>query len=117
MGVARAAAGMMRRRRTIKFEEPMEPDPDEQELRMFESNCHLLNTKQYKGLRRVKVEIWLLFEDQTSSVYAKITQASLMLLIVFSTILILVQSYGRCKWVSEPAEGRPLDELPGCTGL
>ena len=75
---------------------------------MFESNCHLLNTKQYKGLRRVKVEIWLLFEDQTSSVYAKITQASLMLLIVFSTILILVQSYGRCKWVSEPAEGRPL---------
>ena len=92
---------------------------------MFETNCHLLNTKQYTGKRRLQVrgtttkhaapqhvttlrlhapmvsqvELWLLFEDQTSSIYAKITQISLLGLIVFSTVLILVQSHTTCIFV------------------
>ena len=58
-----AAAVGMRKMSSLKSirsgakaaEEALEPDPDEQELQMFEHNCRLLNTKQYKGIKRWQV--------------------------------------------------------------
>jgi hypothetical protein len=94
-----AAAGALRKHRAAKPEASFEEDPEEAELRSFEKNCQLLNTKQYKGLRRVQVELWLLFEDQTSSSAAMFTQGLIFFLIIFSTALILVQSTGQCKYV------------------
>ena len=107
-----AVANALRRRNTQ--DEPMEPDPDERELRMFEHNCRLLNTKHFSGLQRLQVETWLLFEDQKSSVYAMWTQTVLLMLIVFSTGLILVQSYLSCKYVftENPETGVSYLELP-----
>ena len=81
---------------------------------MFEDNCLLLNTKQYTGIKRVRVELWLLFEDQGSSVFAKITQMSLLILIIFSTVLILVQSYVACMWAQAPVDGRAYEDLEAC---
>ena len=64
------------------------------------------------------MEIWLLFEDQSSSIYAKVTQIGLMLLIVFSTILILVQSMGNCQYVlGHAAAGTPYAQLTPCVNL
>ena len=31
-----------------------DPDPDESELRSFEKNCQMLNTRQYSGVRRLQ---------------------------------------------------------------
>ena len=47
-------------------------DAEEAEMLAFEMHCQLLNTQQYKGFRRWQVEIWLLFEDQTSSTAAAV---------------------------------------------
>ena len=57
-----AAAVGMRKMSSLKSlrsghkaaEEALEPDPDEQELQMFEHNCRLLNTKQYSGIKRLQ---------------------------------------------------------------
>jgi hypothetical protein len=99
--IGAATKGMMLFRKSSAVEsDVMEPDPDEEELRNFEANCRLLNSKQYTGFRRLQVETWLLFEDQTSSWYAQVVQFSMFVLIVFSTALILAQSHGECRWVS-----------------
>ena len=42
------------------------------ELIAFENNCKLQNTRQYSGIKRLQIECWLLFEDQTSSIWAKV---------------------------------------------
>lgn len=97
--IATAAAGARLFRRGADENEPMEPDPDETELRMFEHNCRLLNSKQYTGFRRLQVETWLLFEDQTSSIWAQVVQFCMFVLIIFSTALILAQSVGECAWM------------------
>jgi len=98
--IVAAAGGMITFRKHHPSDEPMEPDPDEQELRMFEHNCRLLNSKQYTGFRRLQVETWLLFEDQTSSIYAQLVQFGMFILIIFSTALILAQSVGECSWAA-----------------
>ena len=91
---------------------------------MFEHNCRLLNTKHFSGVQRIQVEVWLLFEDQKSSVYAMWTQTVLLVLIVFSTGLILVQSLMPCKYVfeSDPVSGAswlatPYESLALCDNL
>ena len=99
-----AAKGLkMRRQQTFQAKgrkidrDVLEKDPDEKELLTFEDLCYWLNTKKFTGMTRVQVELWLLFEDQTSSIYAKITQWFLLFLIVFSTVLILLQSQVPCQ--------------------
>ena len=94
-----------------------EPDPDEAELLSFEKNCQILNVQQYTGWRRLQVEIWLLFEDQTSSVLAKWVQGCILVVIIFSTFLILLQSYGECRYVLPPSQGVPWDALASCDAL
>jgi len=108
-----------RRRRAFPVEEDVrEPDEDERELINFERHCNLLDTRQYHGLQRVQIEIWLLFEDASSSVAAQVVQTGILLLIIFSTILILVQSYTECKWVQGTicvgTVCTPFDELTSC---
>ena len=61
------------RRRAFPVEEDVrEPDEDERELVNFERHCNLLDTSQYHGLQRVQIEIWLLFEDASSSLAAQV---------------------------------------------
>lgn len=84
----------------------------------FEKNCQLLNKQQYKGFRRWQVEIWLLFEDNTSSTYAFVVQGSLLVLIIFSTGLILAQSSANtCAYYRSPVAGVPWESLTPCLSL
>ena len=108
------ANAMRRRRSQSGVVDIAEPDPEEEELRAFEKNCRLLNTVQYRGWRRFQVEVWLLFEDQTSSRAAALVQGSIFMLIIFSTALILIQSLNECKWVYGPAAGLPYANLTEC---
>ena len=95
--------------------EVLEEDSNElSELANFEANCQMLNSRQHTGFKRVQVELWLIFEDQTSSTTAKVVQITLITLIVLSTILILVQSELECKWIFGSAEGRSYDTLLPC---
>jgi len=63
-----------------------------------------LDAAHEKGLRKVQVSTWLLFEDSTSSVAAKVVQGVLMLLILISTVNMLVESHTACRFEvrSEP---------------
>ena len=62
-----------------------------------------LDAAHEKGLRKVQVSTWLIFEDSTSSLAAKIVQGVLMLLILISTVNMLVESHGcRFEVRSEP---------------
>ena len=63
-----------------------------------------LDASQETGLRKVQVSTWLLFEDSTSSLAAKVTQGMLILLILISTINMLVESHTACRFEvrSEP---------------
>ena len=63
-----------------------------------------LDAAHEKGLRKVQVSTWLLFEDSTSSVAAKVVPGVLMLLILISTINMLVESHTACRFEvrSEP---------------
>lgn len=93
-----------------------EPDPDEMELRAFESNCERLDSSRATSRWHwLQVEAWLLFEDTSSSPAAKWVQGSLFVLIIFSTCLILAQSWTDCKWVDAIPAGRfGYDALPAC---
>ena len=72
--VAGAAAGALRMR------DKNGADPEgaevEHELNIFERTVRLVDTRRYRGIKRCQVEIWLLFEDQSSSVYAKVRSAA-----------------------------------------
>ena len=63
-----------------------------------------LDAAHEKGLRKVQVSTWLIFEDSTSSLAAKVVQGVLMLLILISTINMLVESHTACRFEvrSEP---------------
>ena len=63
-----------------------------------------LDASRETGLRKVQVSTWLLFEDSTSSLAAKVTQGFLILLILISTINMLVESHTACRYEvrSEP---------------
>ena len=71
--VGAASAGAIIQRRGGKMLMSTEStDAEESEIMSFERDCQLLNTQQYKGFRRFQVEVWLLFEDQTSSTCAAV---------------------------------------------
>ena len=72
--VAGAAAGALRMRDKNGAE--AEWGEAEREVVDFEANCNLVDTRQFRGLKRIQVEVWLLFEDQSSSVYAKVRSRS-----------------------------------------
>ena len=92
-----------------------EPDPDEAELVRFEQHCKLLETHRYKGVEWLQVQLWLIFEDASSSLTAKVVQASILVLIIFSTLLILVQSFNECKWIDDAqVDGIPFADLAPC---
>ena len=63
-----------------------------------------LDASHERGLRKIQVSAWLLFEDSTSSMSAKVVQGVLILLIVISTINMLVESHTSCRFEpnSEP---------------
>ena len=62
-----------RRRATPVDEDAREPDEDESELVNFERHCNLLDTRKYHGLQRLQIEVWLLFEDASSSIAAQVS--------------------------------------------
>ena len=64
-----------------------------------------LDASHETGLRKVQVEVWLLFEDSTSSTAAKVVQGVLMLLILISTMNMLVESHTSCRY--EPSSEPP----------
>ena len=91
-----------------------DPDPDEAELVSFEAHCKLLKTHRYRGLEWLQVHIWLLFEDQNSSWSATVVQGFIFFMIVFSILLVLLQSLNECKWAFAPTAGIAYDDLPYC---
>lgn len=110
-----AAANMMKRTQAEKDQQSSKEE-DENEQQKFELSCRLLDTKQFSGFERLQVEMWLLFEDQTSSVWAFLTQGVLLLLIVFSTFLVVMQSStNECGYMIGPTAGRSWEDLQPCT--
>ena len=65
-----------------------------------------LDAAHEKGLRKVQVSTWLIFEDSTSSLAAKVVQGVLMLLILISTINMLVESHTACRFEVRRAQPR-----------
>ena len=63
-----------------------------------------LDASHETGLRKVQVSTWLLFEDSTSSLGAKVVQGVLLMLILISTINMLIESHTACRFEvrSEP---------------
>ena len=63
-------ARFRRRRDDNLLQAPRDDDDDDAEGRMlssFEADVEMLDTLQYTGVRRLQVDIWLFFEDATSS--------------------------------------------------
>jgi len=72
---------------------------DEDELNKWELQIQRLDYSKYTGLRRFQVQLWLLFEDATSSKAAGVIEIVLLVLIVISTALILIKSITHCYYV------------------
>lgn len=70
----------------------IEEDLEEEEVTLDASN--------ETGLRKLQVHVWLLFEDSTSSLAAKVVQAVLIVLILVSTLNMLVESHTDCHYDS-----------------
>lgn len=109
------------RRRRGPDEDEEEPDPDESELRNFERHCMLLDSKQFEGRQLWQVRTWLLFEDGSSSIAASVLQTTILVMIVFSTGLILAQSVTECRYVQCASSSCapefpvvPYEQLPAC---
>ena len=83
-------------RRSADPMEMVEPDAADEEV--------TLDASGETGLRKIQVSAWLLFEDSTSSLAAKVVQGGLILLILVSTINMLVESHTACRFevTSEP---------------
>jgi hypothetical protein len=64
-----------------------------------------LDASNEKGLRKIQVSAWLLFEDSTSSSAAKVVQSILVMLILVSTINMLIESHTNCRF--NPTSGAP----------
>ena len=58
----------------------------------------LLDSKQFEGRQLWQVRTWLLFEDGSSSIAASVLQTTILVMIVFSTGLILAQSVTECRY-------------------
>ena len=77
----------------------------------------VLDVKKLSGLRKWQMHFWLLFEDSTYSLTAEVVQATIMLLILLSVVIMLIQSVTYCRWDDDgvqPLQLRPriCDERP-----
>ena len=56
------------------------------------------DTSGMSGFRQFQVRVWLTFEDSSYSMFAKVVQGSIIVLIIMSTGLMLVQSVAPCYY-------------------
>ena len=69
-----------------------------------------LDVQKLSGVRKWQVHFWLLFEDSTYSLTAKLVQTAILLLILLSVVIMLIQSLTDCRWDDDglpPLTARP----------